>query len=377
MVNKILLALIISFLMGCHHHENKTHDQTFTTVYPKPNTLHLYYNGNIKPIQQDLVISPASGVISKIYFHYGEYVNQGDVLLTIHSPEMETEFREAISSYLRTKQAFLTSKKNMIGSEMLYKEKIISEQEFLGEQGQYRNNLLSYIEASTKLQQFLSNLPLYQQKISDLTTFDFDEAKNILQSKMEDLSIIAKNSGIVLFPEAKNSGDIKQLQIGSEVKKNDVLFNVGNLSGIAVAADVSENDINLLRAGAAVVITFASQPELELKGAIVAVAKQAKNMEGSGFSTFPIVVHVPKITAAQLQKIRVGLNAKLDILVEEPAAIKIPIKAVYQRDGTKYVKIADPVTGKLKEAAVETGSTSLYEVTIVRGLKQGDKVLLP
>lgn len=376
MIRFLLLLLFAMVLSACGSHKEKSSEPRVLSVYPKNTLFHLYYSGTIKPLEQELVISPASGIISKMSFHYGDFVKKGDVLFTLHSPELETEFREAISNYLRVKQSFLTSKKSMTGTEMLFKEKIISEQEYLSEQNQYRNNLLSYIEATTKLEQFLVNLPAYQQKIINLSNFDLEEAEKILQEKLEDLTIYAPTSGIILFPEEKTSDGMKELQVGSLFKKNDVLLEIGNLSGISISANVSENDINHLKPGVSVLITFSSESELELRGAIISIAKQAKNTENTGFSTFPVVIHVPKITDDQLQKIRVGMNAKLDILIEEGASIKIPIEAVYQKDNRNWVKKINPSNGKIQEVEVETGPTTQYEVTILKGIKQGDKVLL-
>jgi HlyD family secretion protein len=376
MLRKIYLILFLLALAACKAKQADQNAVQFVTVYPKRNTMHLYYSGNIRPIQQDLIISPANGLVSKLNFNYGDFVKRGDAIFTIHSPEMETEFRQTISNYLKVKQTFLASKKSMLGSEMLYKEKIISEQEFLNEQSSYRNNLLSYIEATTKLQQFLVNLPAYQQKLLNLASLNFDEAKDVLQSKLEDLTINARSSGIILFPEAKSSEAAKELKVGSEIKKNEALLEIGDLTGVAVTANVTENDIKYLCPGISVLMTFASEPELELQGKIVSVAKQAKNAESTGFSTFPVAIQVPKLKPYQLQKLRVGMNAKLDILVEEPASLRVPINAVHQKENLKFIHKLNPVTHKIESVPVETGTTTQFEVTITKGLKQGDVVAI-
>jgi multidrug efflux pump subunit AcrA (membrane-fusion protein) len=366
---------LLSFsIVACHSRTNKN-EKHVITVFPKSQVSHIYYSGTIKPIKEDLIISPASGVVSKMNFHYGDFVRKGDLLFTLHSPEMESEFRESISNYFRSKQSYLNAKKSMIGTEMLYKEKIISEQEYSSEQGQYQNVSLSYIEASTKLKQFLIYLPSYQQSLVDMPTLDLEAVKKILQEKVEDLTIYAPSSGIVLFPDEKSTDGAKELQQGSEIKRHDMLLAIGNLSGLSVTANVSESDINHLGRGIPVQLTFDSDLELELKGTVVSVAKQAKASDNVGFSTFPVVIHVLNIPSTHLKKIRVGMNTKLDIMIKELPVIRIPIAAVAQKDEQTWVQVLDSKSGKIREVVVQTGATSQNEVSIVKGIRPGDKVV--
>lgn len=371
-IKVFVLILIGALLASCH--SSKSHDSQIITVYPSSNIRHLYYNGTIKPIQEHLVISPAAGVISKMSFHYGDIVKKDDVLLTIHSPDMEREFRESIANYLRAKQAYLNSKKSMVGTEMLYKEKIISEQEYESEKGQFQNNTLSFVEANTKIKQFLAYLPSFQEKFLEPNEINLNEAVKVLEANLDDLTITAPSSGIILFPTEKNS-DEQQLAVGREVKKNDALMAIGNLSGLSVTANVTENDINSIKLGSTVILSLRSDLELDLRGAIVSIAKQARPGENSGFSTFPVVIQVAHLPPTVIQKIRVGMNTKLDVLLEDPPSIKIPITAVHQKDQKFYVDIVD-ANGHSIEQEILPGNTSQHEVTVLKGLKKGDRVVI-
>lgn len=373
-IRQLMIILLILSIVACHSQDKASQKQRIITVYPRSNTSHLFYNGIVKPIREDLVLGPASGVVTKMNFHYGEAIKKGDALMTLHSSEMENEFREAISNYLRNKQSYLNSKKSMAGTEMLFREKIISEQEHANEVSQFQNTTLGFIQAGAKLKQFLAYLPTYHSKSIDVETLDLNAAKDILQENMDDLIIYAPSTGIVLFPEEKTD-NFKQVQVGSEIKKHDVLLEIGDLSGLSVTTNVTENDVNAVIPGRKVILTFQSDAELEMQGVIISVAKQAKNSDTLGFSAFPVVVNVPKISEQQAQKIRVGMNTKLDILIEEPPSIKIPIKAIKEINGKTCVLLMDSA-GKTYYSQVRTGTTSAHDVTIITGLKKGDKVVL-
>ncbi len=368
-----IFIVFCSFLASCHS-DSKNHGQKIVTVCPRSQIRHLYYNGTMKPIHEQLVISPAVGVISKIGFHYGDAVRKGDVLFTIHSPEMEREFRESIANYLRVKQAYLASKKSMIGTQMLYKEKIISEQEYESETAQFQSNTLSFVEANIKIKQFLAYLPSFQEKFLETDEINLNEAVKILQANLDDLVITAPSSGIILLPTEKSSEE-QQYQVGMEVKKNAALLSIGNLSGLSVTANVTENDINSIIPGSTVVLALQSELELDLRGRIISIAKQAKSEESSGFSTFPVVIQVPHLSKTAMQKIRVGMNAKLDIQLEDPPRIRIPITAIHQKDQNFYVKMLDAKEHIIKQKVVP-GSTSENEITILKGLRKGDRIVV-
>lgn len=374
---RIFYFLIIALLLvACHSSEKKSKTATQITVTPKKEVVHLYYNGLIRPLQEELIAAPASGIVKKVNFHYGDIVKQGQLLFTIHSPELENDFRETMSQYLRAKQAYVNSQTNMQGTEDLHKEKIISEQEYANEKNQLQTNLLSYIEASNKLQQLLKNIPQAQKTIRDVSLSNMDKVKQLLTQQFEDLAIYAQNSGIILFPDKSDGDSNKEIHVGNEIKKGQVALVLGDLSGLTINADVSEMDIHRVRPGQRVKVSFTAQPDLLLQGMIVSVAKQAKSVENNAMTSFPVVIQVASLSEDQLEKIRIGMNAKVDIAIVEPPLIKIPINAVFQKAGRNWVYRINPEKGNKEEVEVETGTTTLDEVTILHGLTNGDKVIL-
>jgi HlyD family secretion protein len=368
------IIILCIFLIACDHQDRKR--QTIISVEKISTNKHIYYNGIIKPIHEQLIISPAGGVVSKINFHYGDFVSKNELLFTIHSPQIEDEFREVIGNYLRMKQAYLNGKKSLAGTEMLYKEKIVSEQEYLNEKNQFQVNFLNYIEASNKLKKYLVFIPSYKQELIDNSLSNFDAMSKILKESIEDLIISAPTSGIILFPEDRNSDNSKLLQIGSQIKKDEVLLDIGDLSGLSVTINATESDVNHLSLGLPVSLSFSSDLELELHGNIASIAKQAVDTTNNDFTLFPVTINILKINRGQLNKIRIGMNAKVDVLIQEPPAIKIPIESVFQKNDKFWVTIFDPKTHKRSNREVKTGETSLTDITILSGLNPGEKIIV-
>jgi hypothetical protein len=170
------------------------------------------------------------------------------------------------------------------------------------------------------------------------------------------------------------------LQIGSQVKENQALVAIGDLSGISTTAQVSELVINKIKPGQKVTVSLDALPNITIYGTVKSVGAQAQPAaEGGGpggIATFPVTVIVPTLTPQQANLIRVGMTSKIQITIENPAQIMIPINAVYQKGNISMVKVID-AKGKSREVPVVTGQTTLSEVAILQGLKPGDRVVIP
>ena len=71
-----------------------------------------------------------------------------------------------------------------------------------------------------------------------------------------------------------------------------------------------------------------------------------------------------------------GSSAKVEIDIEGPSEIIIPITAVKEKNGMAYVQVKDEKSGKVQERLVKTGQTTENSVVIASNLKAGEKVVL-
>jgi hypothetical protein len=197
------------------------------------------------------------------------------------------------------------------------------------------------------------------------------------------LTIKAPQAGVVLAPE-KDSNDgaggdnaNKDLHVGTQVKENQNLVSIGDLTGIATTVSVSEMVINQIKPGQAVTVTVTALPDMTLQGVVKSVGAQAQTSgdSQSNNANFPVNIVVPQITPQQRDLIRVGMSAQIQILLPNPPQIMLPITAVYQKNGMSMVKVLN-AQGKPQEVPVMTGQTTLDQIAITQGIKAGDKVMV-
>lgn len=398
----MIIALLGIFLLGCHPGENSkknTQMQTVTATLKSMPT-ELYYSGTIGPIDVDPVISPADGNVAKIYFKYGQRVTKGQLLMVISSTKLQQDYRTALTDYLKAHADFLNNSFNYQGAMQLKNAQIMSQQEFSSEQEQYENSRLTYIIAKNALEQTIQKMPSITQptQLEKLTIDDIATISGILHQEYDNLNIESPAAGVVLLPsktdntsgdsssdgssDSSDGGDSgsndKSIRVGSQVKEQQALVAIGDLSGLSTTMQVSELVINKIKPQLPVMVTVEALPDITFKGIVKAVGAQAQtSAEGgqSSLATFPVTVVVPTVTPQQSQLIRVGMTAKVQITLPNPAQIMIPIAAVYQKDGQSTVTVIDPETQKTHAVAVTTGQTTLADVAILQGLKARNQCL--
>ena len=169
--------------------------------------------------------------------------------------------------------------------------------------------------------------------------------------------------------------------MGTEIKAGQLLLSIGDLSGFSTQVKVNEVNIVNMKPGMGATITGDAFPGIILHGKVSSVASQA-NPDSSGggggggvSSMYNVDVRVPNVPSKLSKTIRVGMTSKVEIDIEFPSQISLPIKAVFQKNGQSMVTVIDS-QGKNNDVPVETGLTTPTDVVVTKGIKPGDKVVI-
>ncbi len=356
--------------------------QTTTVVATmQASTNHLFYSGTLQPLAVSNLISPAEGIVRKLYFQYGSQVQAGQLLVEIASSKSQQDYVTALTNYIKDKDQYLTSKNSFVGTAALYKAGIVDREDYLSQKSQLETNQLAYLSSTSTLKALVEKIPNAPKDIETLSLSDINHIEEMLTKEFNDYKLQAPITGIALIPEKSAGGGSdasdKTLSMGTEVKEGQILLSIGDMSGVAATINVSENDINQLALQQPVLITSPALPGLLFHGYVSNIGRQAKSDNPSSpIATFPVKITVPTISDLERNLVRVGMTAKIDIAIQNPSEIKIPINAVFMVNGVPTVTVIDHKTGKKHDVSVETGATDLTQISILKGLKPGDKVLV-
>lgn len=384
------------------------------SIAPSTMSKTLYYSGKISPIVNVPVISGTAGVVSKMMFNYGAIVKKDQTLLGIESTKVIEDLRNAKIAYLnaladydkvknwnsstevisaqdnlsRANRALAQAKNDYEENTHLFKLGIVSRDELYQSQDNYQNSLMSQKQAARSLTDILAQGTGNYLLVKQLQLEIAQEKYESLQKQVNEHQILAPASGIVLIPEntessssgSSNHGVTGKIEVGSQVDYQQVLMNIGDMSGLKINFNVPEISIDQIHVGLPATITGAGFPGITLQGVVTSVAAQANNgAEGGGsLPSFAVVVEVQSLTPEAKQLIRAGMDAQIALtILNKPNTISVPIQAVHRdASGQTYVFTYDAKTKAKQKTSVKTGTIGLKDVEILSGLQGGEQVIL-
>ncbi len=201
---------------------------------------------------------------------------------------------------------------------------------------------------------------------------DRDRQKNLLKSIMDvmaGMTITAPAPGMVIYVKEWSG---KKKTVGSSVNPwEPAVATLPDLSVMESLTYVNEIDVRKLRVGQTVKVTLDADPSKELVGTVKQVANVGEQRPNADAKVFEVVVNIEKPDTSlrpgmttgnvvQTQSLKDVLFIPLDALVVEEG---IPV--VFKQDGGRVIK-----------QEVATGAMNDDEVVIVKGLEEGQTVLL-
>ena len=373
---KLFLLTIFLFQQACSSEDIKK-NQTIIPTESKIVHHTLFYSGIIQPLKTIVIPSPADGVVLDMLFQYGEVVQSGRLLFTLSSTKFLTDYKAALTQYVKAKNEFNTSKSQLSEAEFLHKHLLISDDDFKMKQSNFYSNRLALLQAKDALEGLTDQAAIQDIDFDRLTIVDFDniiEAMH-LNKHSENLRVLAPTTGLILFSN-RNEDESKKIVKGDAVKQGDVLAIIGDMNGITVHIKVNELTVNQLQSGQLVKVTGLAFPDDILIGEIKRIDHQGEGANG-GLPFFSVEVVVPKLTKEQQQRIHVGMSAKVEIDIKEESRIMVPIAAINEKNNMSTVRLYNEKSKTLQEVAVKTGITTAQSVVILSGLKPGDKIAIP
>jgi len=164
----------------------------------------------------------------------------------------------------------------------------------------------------------------------------------------------------------------------SSQSKNGVAATIADFSKFKVVVPVDELDINKIKIGDKAVITADALPGQSFNGEVTDIADQGTSQ--GGVATFNVTV-----TFDKAEGMKAGMTADVEIIAEQKDnVVMVPIEAVMERNGQKFVIVYDnnstgKTTAQLMQSnirQVETGINNESYIEIVSGLQEGERVVL-
>jgi len=356
--------------------------------------------GKIEPDTTLILTAPFDGNVQANLVEQGQRVDAGQVLLRMDPALLEVQLRDALSAQLKARRTVQdmqdwdnsptvsrarrslrtaqmsagNTQRKLTESENLFQRGIIPRNELDDLKQQTQQQQLDLIAARDELQQALDQGKGEYRQIADMELTNATVKYDALYQQLEGKEVKAPFSGIVV--PAPGSGNAAQgagnsnapVQAGSKVSQGQVLFGLANIERLKIVAKVSELDINQLHQGQAVEVMGDGFDGERLNGSVSVVSGLAIAGDTQGSAQFPVSLSIPRLTPQQLQRVRLGMSARLTIVTYNNAqAIVIPSQAIQPDLTVEYRPAMDK---PVEHVTVTTGQSTPQGVEVF-GLKPG------
>lgn len=275
--------------------------------------------GNVDAEENVNVSARSAGTITRINVSVGQKVTKGQILATIDNAAMTAGMEE-----LKTSLAFATEvfKKQ----EALYKKQIGTE--------------LQYLTAKNNKESL--------------------EKKMISMNEQLDMSYIKS--------PINGTVDAVDIKLGQNIAPGVPCIRVVNFSNLKLKANIAESQALKVKTGDKVIVRF---PDINKE--ITSTLSYVSKVINPSSRSFEVETKL-----ASNEEYRPNMVGILKIADYEKAnAIVVPVNTLQSDAATKFLFVAETKGGKVyaKKTVVETGVTYSGQTEILKGLKEGDKVI--
>ena len=342
--------------------------------------------GKIEAANKVEIKSKASGIIQKLPFDIGKTVHQGEVICELDKNDLLPRLREA-NAALSTAEATLTSAKadyeryqvEAMGPDIPFLKRDMERARSLftggliAQQARDESERL-YEMAVNRQRSATANLAVARASIAKAEA-QLEQTRAVVNRAEEDLrnaTILSPIDGVILSRDREIGDAVSSiLTMGSGAT---LIMTLGNLSEVYVKGKADESDLGKIYIGQPARISVESFKDQKFAGKVTMISPMG--VEKDNVTTFEVRVSISN----QSGKLRAQMTANAEIILEEKKGVlAAPEGAIlYKKDKSTEVEVPDPASEKgRRRIAVATGISNGSKTEILRGLNEGQQVILP
>lgn len=316
----------------------------------KKNLIHtISSNGIIQPLQETEIYAQVSGTITRLSIREGSFVRKGsllaqidDTLLRIAYQKTQEKFHKALREYALQKVLDVSANDKRVNIEKLraFNDK--------GTQNVNDIEVLQFLQNHSRRELFAISVGLNESRI------DLRQAE-----------IVLKNASI----ESPFEGFVADLDANEFefVKAGQKLMRIISLDKLVVEVGILETEIQFLKLGTKAKIEIAAFPGKTFEGTVSTINPILDPENG----TCRVRIEVDN----SKRIIKPGMFAQVALVSQVlQERLLIPKDAVLIRDDRKVTFVHE--NGRAKWRYVKTGSENQEQVEIIKGLTEGDELIV-
>ena len=289
-------------------------------------TRYIFTNGTAQGITDITMKSQVNGTVEEVYKDLGEWVNKGDSIGKIDNTEYDAQFKQAKANLMAAGASYKSVKLQMKAAERLYKQKAISENE--------------YISAQSNLQK------------AEAAVNGAEASLEIAQKNYNNSQFISPVDGYIT--------DFS-LKIGENISTGSPVCHIVNPKKLIINTGVGETDIMYLHEGQTVELDYREM--VKKAGKIIGVGIKKKD----NTATYPVKIELDnsdgKLYPGMIVECKIYTQTYKDVFYTSEDNLVRELDQTYL-----YIVTKD---NKAKKVPVTLGEVIGENVIIKSGIERG------
>ena len=333
--------------------------------------------GTVQPKTTFFLDAKVGGNVQVKYLEGGVEVQKGDTILKLENSSLEMSYisqqtqtnrleNEIENTNNNLQQSLFRSRSSVITldfdidqardlytrNQQLWKDKVISEQEYLNSKRSY-DRLLAQRKNTIKQMEYDSINAVTQVKQNEARLVTSRESLRIVEGQLDDLYVTAPVDGLLSTVNA---------EIGQSIGQGTTIAQIDDLDGFKISANVDQHYLPRVYESLVGTYDFAGQ-EYTLE-----IRKKFPEINNGTF-VVEMVGQVPEgVRRGQTISIRLQLS-------EEKNAIQIPRGAFFQTTGGNWIFVLNEDETEATRRNIRIGNQTPRHYEVLEGLKPGEKVI--
>jgi len=381
----VIIVLIVGVAVAFSHGSTKIDPSKLAKVEKGDLAKSVVATGKVEPITKVEVKSKASGIVTKLYVEYGDRVKKGQLLAQLDKEEIAAGVEQsraglqAAEANLKSAEAdYERSKVDAEGPDVpllkraydralqMQKDGVVSESALDDAEKEYKLAINKQNVARAQMIVLLGKIAQSKAQVAQdqASLRQFDE-------QLSYTDITSPLDGIVLSRDVEMGDAVSSiLVLGSSAT---LVMTLGDTSQVYVKGKVDESDIGRVYLGQPARIKVESFKDKTFKGVVTKISPMG--VEKDNVTTFEVRVSIDN-PGGEL-KAEMTANAEI-ILDEHKNVLQVPEGSIlYDKDRSASVEVPDSKgkEGKRK-VAINIGISNGAKTEVLKGLKEGDQVIL-
>lgn len=341
--------------------------------------------------KKQTVYIEGSGRIDNIKVNVGDSVKKGDVLLTMDKEDLELKLKDAElkiqsakaqlastdgSNYANkieiaqaavdtAKVTFDSAKRNLDNQKTLYDANAISQQELKNSEDSYKSAEIALKSVNSGLKDAKDGAPDYMKKGYIAVVEQAVIYRDSIMREIEKQQVLATIDGSVIE---------KLVEENSIGAPKAAAFLIGDVKSLELEVNILSDDIYNVHIGNEVEVSGKSIGDSKLKGKVIKISPEAKNITSSlGVNQKRVAVTI-EITD-DVGELKPGYDLDIKIITKMNSdTLVIPDTAVFDYKGNSCVFVVE--NGKTVLRQIRKGIESDKTIEVLEGLEEGEKIIL-